>query len=58
VETGRSSPNRAPVTAQPAVQELEREAEQGYSADEITTVKTWLVATGQRLRHIAQSRPA
>jgi DNA-binding MarR family transcriptional regulator len=44
--------------AQPVVRELEREAEQGYGADEIATVKAWLVTTGQRLEHIAQSRPA
>ena len=44
--------------AQPAVRELEREAEQNYTADDIATVKTWLVTTGQRLEHITQSRPA
>ena len=44
--------------AQPAVRELESEAEQGYTADEITITKSWLVSTGQRLEHVAQSRPA
>jgi DNA-binding MarR family transcriptional regulator len=44
--------------AQPAVRQLEREAEQNYTADEIATVKTWLVTTGQRLEHITQPRRA
>jgi hypothetical protein len=38
------------------VRALERNAEHAYSADEIATVKTWLVTTGQRLEHIAQPR--
>jgi DNA-binding MarR family transcriptional regulator len=42
--------------ARPSVLALERNAEHAYSADEIATVKTWLVTTGQRLEHIAQSR--
>jgi outer membrane receptor for Fe3+-dicitrate len=33
-------------------------ARPSYTADEITIVKTWLVTPGQRLEHIAQSRPA
>ena len=41
--------------ARPSVRALERNAEHDYSADEIATVKTWLVTTGQRLEHIAQS---
>ena len=44
--------------AEPAVRQLERKAEQGYSTDELTTAKSWLVTTGQRLQHIGQSRPA
>jgi DNA-binding MarR family transcriptional regulator len=44
--------------AQPAVRELEGAAEQGYAADEITIIKSWLVSTGQRLEHGAQPRPA
>jgi DNA-binding MarR family transcriptional regulator len=44
--------------ARPAVRELEREAERGYTADEISIVKTWLLTTGQRLEHNARSRPA
>jgi DNA-binding MarR family transcriptional regulator len=43
-------------TAHPAVRELEREAEQAFSPDEIATVKSWLVTTGQRLEALARSR--
>jgi DNA-binding MarR family transcriptional regulator len=42
--------------AQPAVRELEREAERTVSPDEIAIAKSWLVATGQRLQALAQSR--
>jgi DNA-binding MarR family transcriptional regulator len=35
--------------AQPAIRELEHEAERGLGAADIATVKTWLVTTGQRL---------
>ena len=51
-ETGR----RRLEAARPSVQDLERNAEHAYSADEIATVRTWLVTTGQRLEHIAQSQ--
>jgi DNA-binding MarR family transcriptional regulator len=42
--------------ARPSVLALERTAEHGYSADEMATVRTWLVTTGQRLEHLPQSR--
>ncbi len=42
--------------AHPAVRALEREAERAFSAQEIATVKSWLVATSQRLERVAQSR--
>src|SRR5690349_8380012 len=41
--------------AHPAVRELEREAERAFRPDEIATVKSWLVSTGQRLQDRAQS---
>jgi len=44
--------------AQPAVRVLEREAEHGYSATDIATVKAWLVATGQRLERPTTARRA
>lgn len=44
--------------AQPAVRELERATAQDFTPDEITTVKTWLVATAQRLERTTQSRAA
>jgi DNA-binding MarR family transcriptional regulator len=42
--------------ARPSVLALERTAEHAYSAEEIATVKAWLVTTGQRLEHLPQSR--
>jgi DNA-binding MarR family transcriptional regulator len=41
--------------ATPAVRKLERETERAFTADEIATVKTWLVATGQRLQTAGQA---
>lgn len=42
--------------AHPVVRELEREAERAFTAEEITTVKAWLVSTGQRLEQITRSQ--
>ena len=44
--------------ANPSVRALERASEQGLSADEIATVKAWLVATAQRLERATESRAA
>jgi len=43
-------------SAQPAVRELEREAERGLSAADLTTIKAWLVTTGKRLERPTTSR--
>jgi DNA-binding MarR family transcriptional regulator len=44
--------------AHPAVRALEREAERAFTPAEITTVKSWLVTTDQRLEQIARGGPA
>ncbi len=44
--------------ANPSIRALERETERSLSADEIATVKTWLVATAQRLERATESRAA
>ena len=44
--------------ANPSVRALERETERGLSSDEIATVKTWLVATAQRLDRLTESHAA
>jgi DNA-binding MarR family transcriptional regulator len=44
--------------ANPAVRALERAIERDFSSDEIATVKTWLVATAQRLERATESRAA
>ena len=44
--------------ANPSIRALERATERGLSSDEIATVKTWLVATAQRLERITESRAA
>ena len=44
--------------ANPSIRALERETERDLSSDEIATVKTWLVATAQRLEQATQSRAA
>jgi DNA-binding MarR family transcriptional regulator len=43
-------------SAHPAVRALEQEAERAFNTQEIATVKSWLVATGERLEQIARSR--
>jgi DNA-binding MarR family transcriptional regulator len=45
-------------TANPSVRALERGIERGLTSDEIATVKTWLVATAQRLERATESRAA
>jgi DNA-binding MarR family transcriptional regulator len=44
--------------ANPSIRALERATERDWSSDEIATVKTWLVATAQRLERINDSRAA
>jgi DNA-binding MarR family transcriptional regulator len=44
--------------AHPAVRALRRVIERGLTADEIATVKTWLVTTAQRLERATESRAA
>ena len=44
--------------ANPAVRSLRRTIERGFSSDEIATVKTWLVATAQRLERTTEARAA
>ena len=44
--------------ANPSIRALERATERDLSSDEIATVKTWLVATAQRLERITESRAA
>ena len=44
--------------AHPSVRALERATERDLSSDEIATVKTWLVATAQRLERATESRAA
>jgi DNA-binding MarR family transcriptional regulator len=44
--------------AQPAIRRFERETEEDFSADEIATVKAWLVATAQRLERTTHARAA
>src|SRR3954447_1993418 len=41
--------------ANPSIRALERAIEQGLSSDENATVKTWLVATAQRLERPTES---
>jgi DNA-binding MarR family transcriptional regulator len=45
-------------TANPAVRALSRAIERGLTSDEIATVKTWLVATAERLERASESRAA
>jgi DNA-binding MarR family transcriptional regulator len=40
-------------TAHPAVRGLEAAIEEGFTADEIATVKAWLVASAQRLEQLS-----
>jgi DNA-binding MarR family transcriptional regulator len=42
--------------ATPSIRALERATERDLSSDEIATVKTWLVATAQRLERVAGDR--
>jgi DNA-binding MarR family transcriptional regulator len=44
--------------AHPAVRSLRRAIEQGFTSDEIATIKTWLVETAQRLERATESRAA
>ncbi len=44
--------------ANPSIRALERATERDWSSDEIATIKTWLVATAQRLEEAAESRAA
>lgn len=44
--------------ANPSIRALERETERNFSPDEISTIKTWLVATAQRLDRVNESRAA
>jgi DNA-binding MarR family transcriptional regulator len=41
--------------ANPSIQALERETERDYTREEISTVKSWLVATAQRLEKVTDS---
>ena len=41
--------------ANPAVRRLERSIERDFTADEIATVKAWLVASAERLEQVAAS---
>jgi len=43
--------------ANPSIRALERAIERDLSSDEIATVKTWLVATAQRLEQAAEHQP-
>ena len=43
-------------SAHPAVRALEQEAERAFNSQQMATVKSWLVATGERLERIARSR--
>ena len=42
----------------PSIRALERDTERNFSSGEISTVKTWLVATAQRLERVTASRSA
>jgi DNA-binding MarR family transcriptional regulator len=44
--------------ANPTVRALERAIERDFTSDEITTIKTWLVAGAQRLEQATESRTA
>src|SRR5215208_1657193 len=44
--------------AHPAMQALRRTIERDFTSDEIATVKSWLVATAQRLERVTESRAA
>src|SRR5215204_1997193 len=44
--------------ANPAVRALRRAIERDFTSDEIATVKSWLVATAQRLERATESRAA
>jgi DNA-binding MarR family transcriptional regulator len=44
--------------ANPSIRALEQATERGLSSDELATVKTWLVATAQRLQRPTESRAA
>ena len=44
--------------ANPAVRSVRRAIERGFSADEIVTIKTWLVETAKRLERATESRAA
>jgi DNA-binding MarR family transcriptional regulator len=44
--------------ANPTVRALERAIERDFTSDEIATIKTWLVATAQRLQRAGESRAA
>jgi len=44
--------------AHPAVRALRRAIERDFTSDEIATVKSWLVATAQRLERATESRAA
>jgi DNA-binding MarR family transcriptional regulator len=44
--------------ANPTIRALERGTERNLSPDEISTIKTWLVATAERLDRVTESRAA
>src|SRR5215208_1824860 len=44
--------------AHPPIRALRRAIERGFSADEIVTIKTWLVETAKRLERATESRAA
>ena len=44
--------------ANPSIRALERATEQGWSSDDLATVKSWLVTTAQRLERITDPRAA
>jgi DNA-binding MarR family transcriptional regulator len=53
-----SEGHRRLEAAHPAMRTLRREIERDFTSDEIATVKTWLVATAQRLERATESRAA
>jgi DNA-binding MarR family transcriptional regulator len=56
--TMTSEGQRRLEAAHPAVRALRRAIERDFTSDEIATVKTWLVATAQRLERATESRAA
>jgi DNA-binding MarR family transcriptional regulator len=51
-----SEGERRVEAARPAVQRLESAIEEGFTDDEVATVKQWLVTAAERLEEIAESQ--